>query len=236
MKQKVFAALAVFIITFLTVVLATLPYENYAVKALNRAKKQSGLKISYDSIKAGAFGADIEGLQVQNLPIGHVAVGYTPLSLITRSTDITSSGAVNGVLEISGAETSYKAEISSGLLQNISEEFSVSGSVAVEGTGNTKKQTADISALLDKITVKTPLGPLDFEKVSADIRVEGNDINIRKLTSDDSMALNLTGSIKVNSKNSAMSVIFIKGTANILGASKEIILQGTPSKLTPSIR
>jgi hypothetical protein len=235
MRKQIAASVAAFIIIFTATIWLSLPYENFARQAMAQAG-QSGIKLETSGLKSGPFSTDISDLFINENPIGDIHLSYSPITLLTRSISFTSSGAVESAGVVSPAELTAEGSISSGLVNSQTSEATFNGDIKLKIKANLKSKTATVTAYAEKATINTPMGPMAFERINAEADYQKGLIIIKKLTSEDDLALNLKGEVKINMKRPEKSTVNISGTFNLLGQDKNITLKGSADKLTPSIR
>jgi len=236
MKKKIITASALAILIFVFTLWLTLPYENFVIKGLSDAGKQAGISISYADISSGPLSTTLKKFEVDGNPIGTVKIYYSPLKLMTGKISYKSSGAVNAEGNASNNSITFKGKVSSGLINSLIKDVDIEGDLQADIKANPEEGSADFTLLTDKLKLNTPLGPMDFEKVNANAVLENNKLTLNKLTSEDSMALDLKGNIRLNNKDITRSFIDISGTVNFMGQKKELTLKGLANNIQPSIR
>jgi len=233
-KQIIYGSIA-FVSAFIILFLLFLPYDNLAAMGIAAIQKETKTNIRYSSISSGIFSTKLEDLEINEIPVGKVRIGYSPLSILTKSISLESTGAVNANIDFSPSDYEFDLNINSAIVNLLSDKAEFGGKITAVGTGSADDQTASGAVHLDKATIETPIGKLDFEKIDAEIDVKGNTVTIKKLTSKDVMALNLSGTINVNKKNFNLSLVNINGTVNVIGSEKKLTLKGRLNNLKPSI-
>jgi len=237
MKKKLLIGSAVFIVVFLITFFLSFPYQNVVSKVITKTGNKTGLKITYGDIQSGPFGTTLTNLEINEIPIDSMTVSYSPFSVFTKSADLETRGLIKADATLSPSSTEYEAEISESVINKFATPHAVlSAPVTVIGTGSPNDQSADFTASVGKIELESPIGKLPFENILADISIKGNNIIVNKLTSKDDMNLNLKGSVNINPKNMARSVVNIKGTAEVFGQEKKISLTGRIGNIKPSIK
>jgi len=236
MKKQLIASICLSVFIFVFTLWLTLPYENFAIAAIKGIEKQAKVSVSYSDIKSGSLSTTLSDLEIDNIPIGDVTLNYSPLKLLMGKITYSSTGVVNASGQLSADNSTIKGTVSSGLINSLITDVTFGGEVKVDAQLSMSDNTGKALAYADKATIKTPMGPMTFEKIDTDIDVKDNSIVVNKLTSKDSMELDLKGDIKVNKSNFERSMININGTFSLMNQTKEITLKGIADRLQPSIR
>ncbi len=206
---------------------------------LEKLKSNVKLKLNYSQIDSGPFSTELDKLEVDDLPVGgDLTVNYSPISLFTRSISVTSKGgAVNGSAKLSEKHTSFDLDINPAIINSLTKEAELAGKLTIKGEGSPSDMTFSANISSEKIGINTPIGRLDFTLLNAELYLEKNNLTIKRLTSQDDMALDLNGTISLNYTNPETSVANINGTVNFLGGvQKQITLKGRLNNIQPSIR
>lgn len=236
MKRKILLSIITFVVIFITALWLSLPYENIAVKAIKTIEQTAKIDLKYDQLKSGPLSTSISALEAKNIPLGELSLNHSPLNLIFGNIGYKLSGTINSEGKLSANNVTLVGNISSGVINNFTDQVKITGDLKADIRFNPQNSSAEVVAQAGKAGIKTPMGMMDFEKVSIEVSSKGKRVNIRKLASDDSMALNLSGTIIINERAPERSTVNIRGTFNLAGQKKEIILNGRADRLTPSIR
>jgi hypothetical protein len=236
MKKQIIAASVLSVVIFIFTLWITLPYENFVQKALTQAEKQGGISISFSDISSGPLSTTLEELELNGNPIGTVKLSYSPLKLIMGKVGYRTSGAVNAAGVLSSDDITFKGRVSSGLINGLTDELSITGDLQADIKANPEINKAGFAIFAEKLKLNTPMGPMDFEKVTAEAVLGDNRLTINKLTSEGSMELNLKGTVRFNPKDITRSLVDMSGTFNFLGEQKQLTLKGLADNIQPSIR
>jgi len=236
MKKKILISTAVFTVIFIISIWTMIPYENLIKLSLTKIERSTKYNISYTSLSSGPLSTQIDNFEINNIPLGVIKAGHGPFNLISQKIDIDIKGPVTGEAVLSESKSSFDVSISSALINSFVEKAEFEGDIRAKGKGSPAKEEAEAVISLDKVTVDSELGPLSFEKINTELSVSGNTLTIKKLTSEDDFAMNLTGTVRINQKNFAQSLVNISGSINVFGEKKELLIKGRFSSLQPSIR
>jgi len=232
MKRQIALSASLFASVFITALWLSLPYGHFAEKALSRIRSD----ISYSSISSSPLSTEIRGLEIEKLPIGDVEIGYSPARLVTKSISFKSAGMIEGSGRLSMKSVSANITVSGGLIKQLTDQVDFKKPLVISVEGSPIDSFADITAESKELTLKSPIGNLDFKDVRAEINVNGNRINIKSLTSGDETKLSLSGDIILNRNRPESSQTNLRGTLDFLGETKEITLKGRLNNLQPSLR
>lgn len=235
MKKQIIMTAALSVVIFIFTLWLSLPYENFVLKGLGEAERQAKVSITYSDIDSGPLSTTLEDLQVNDIPVGNVKVSYSPFRLMTGSIGYSAAGAVNAKGKLSAGSFTLDGSISSGVLNKLIEDAEFTGDIKADVKADLSEMKADIAASADKVKLQTPMGPMEFEKIDIEAGYDKNTVTLKKLTSQDSMELNLKGTIRVNTRMPDKSFVDLNGTFNLIGQEKQIRLKGRADKLEPSI-
>ena len=236
MKRKILLSIVTFLIVFITTIWLSLPYENIAVKAIKTIEKTAKIDLEYEQLKSGPLSTQLNALEAKEIPLGKLTLYHGPLSLISGNIGYELSGTINAEGKLSAKNITLVGDISSGIINNLTDQLKVTGDIKADIGFNPQENSSEVSAEAGKIGIKTPMGMMDFENITLEINSIGRRVNIKRLTSDDAMALNLSGTIIINGKAPERSSVNINGTFDLAGQKKKIVLNGRADRLTPSIR
>lgn len=235
--KNILAVISVFSAVFIISLFLMFPYSAIIGYAFDKASSKAGITAGYTALDAGPFSADFENLEINSAPVGDMKVSYSPLSVFTKKATILIQGPVNSQIELSPEKTVYAAEINSALINSFAKGAAVFNTpFKFAGTANPAENKAEFTAVAESIEIDSPIGKLPFENITAQISVNGSSITVKKLTSKDSMNLNMKGIIRINPADIQSSVVNIKGSADVFGEKKEVMLMGRLDSIQPSIR
>lgn len=234
MKRRLILSLLIFLLSSVLFLWLLFPYGSVLRSSLKNVQREAHL--SWSSISAGPFSAHLKGVEADGAPIGDVTASYSPLTIITKRVALHSDGPVTGTAEVSPHKCTFQADVHPSLINSRIEMVKIYGKFTVKGDAAPDKQTAAATMHADKAGIKTPLGIMDFKNIDADVEIKGNNILIKKLTSDGGMGLNLHGSIIYLPKSPQMSAVDLSGTFNLLGKKKKLSLKGRMSNIRASLR
>ncbi|MCD8554933.1 hypothetical protein [Seleniivibrio sp.] len=233
--NRILISVGVFILVFAASLWIFFPFGSYIETMAAQSAKNMGLRMKYEGMSSGIFSTELTGVSINDKEIGDFTFHHTPLTLLTKHMSIDVKGIYNAKAKISDSDMEFDVTTSGAALDFIKEPVSLKGNVNLKGKIDTKTDVSQITANVDKMLLKTPLGEMPFENITTDIEAKGKIITINKLRSDDKTELNMQGRVRLNKLNIVNSNVDLQGTIKLAGQKQTISIRGDVDNLHPML-
>ncbi|MGE4466027.1 hypothetical protein [Sphaerochaeta sp.] len=231
--NRILVSVGIFILVFTASLWIFFPFGSYIETMASQSAKNMGLRMKYEGMSSGMFSTKLTSISINDSEIGDFTFHHTPLTLLTRHMSVDVKGIYNAKAKISDSDMEFDVTTSGAALDFIKEPVSLKGNVNLKGKIDTKTDTSQITAIVDKMLLKTPLGEMPFENITADIEAKGKTITINRLRSNDKTELDMRGKIRLNKLNIVNSEVDLAGSIKLAGQKQSITIKGKIDNLHP---
>lgn len=233
--RNILLGIASFLMAFTVALWFFFPYQTFIDNIMKTIGANMKTDIKYESVQSGLFSTDYSGVKAGEREIGDISFSHSPLKLMQGQLGVTVRGAYDADAVVSRNYADFDVRTSGKSLDFITEPVKLNGGVHVKGTFDIVNDSADVTAELEKVTMKSPVGEMDFNNVTADVKSHNSTLDILSLRSDDKMGLDMQGTVHLDSDFITKSPVSLSGTMKMFGSKKHISLRGTMSNLHPEI-
>jgi len=234
MKKTIFISLITFIFSFCIFTLLFFPYDTVVKYFLNNAINQNRIPMNYSEIQSSPFGTsinDIEYFYRNKVSLGTLKIEYSPLSLITKSVSAhTVSSPLNVSAEYKGKTINFKVnQPLSEIAQMVPEvgEYVKKGDIRADGQINPANMQGKADIMISNLSVATPVFPsLNFQKITANLTLNKNRLNVKKVQSSGKNKISLNGIVYLNYNSIYNSNLNLKGDIDIAGMKRDFKISG----------
>lgn len=230
--SRFLSAAAVFLAGFTAALWLFFPYQILIGSIIDKTEKNMRIDIDYRTCTSGIMSTEYTDVTLNGREIGDVSISHSPLKLFTGRIGVTVRGIYSTEAVLSRTSAVFEMETTGKALDFVKEPVFLEGNVQINGVINQISGTSEITALFDRMVMKSPIGEMRFENVAADVAAENGRIKVKSLKSEDRNELNLSGILILKSRPSD-SYADLKGSIRFLGKKKNLTLRGSADNLHP---
>jgi len=234
MKKTIFISLITFIFSFCIFTLLFFPYDTVVKYFLNNAINQNRIPVDYSEIQSSPFGTTVKNIEYfyrNKLSLGNLKIGYSPLSIITKSASVHTA---DSPLDVSAVYNGKTVDIKvnqalSKITQMIPEvgKYVKKGEISADGQINPTNMQGNADIVISNLSVATPVFPnLNFQTITASLTLNKNRLNVKKVQSSGKNKISLNGIVYLNYNSIYNSNLNLKGNMDIAGMKRNFKISG----------